>query len=291
MPGSWSIRRRHVLTLLLLPALAAAQTPRTLPEYWFDDDEWHLEVQYLITADELAAYRQLTTADTREGFIATFWTRRDPTIGTPANEFRDEFMRRVEYANVHFAHPASSARNGMETDRGRIYVMFGAPNNIAAFETGAYEIWRYQDSPDAGAALRIQFSVPPISACDGSYRILSPMPLASFQAATASVQVYPRRFTTASLRLDFSRTVSVGWMLRNSAGEPVLENEVPILEGELGPARNNEPLSQHLLGCRMFETGGMGFTRVMPVGSYIFSTVVTFTTGEVQRESVAFTVD
>ena len=117
------------------------------------------------------------------------------------------------------------------------------------------------------------------------------MPVASFEAATTSVQVYPKRFTTASVRVDFSRAVSVGWMLRNSAGEPVLENDVPILEGELGPARNNEPLSQHLLGCRMFETGGMGFTRVMPVGSYIFSTIVTFTTGDVQREFVTFTVN
>jgi GWxTD domain-containing protein len=291
MPVSWSMPRVHVLVLLFLPVLGAAQTqPRTLPEYWFDDDEWHLEVQYLITADELAAYRQLKTAETREDFIATFWMRRDPTIGTPANEFRDEFTRRVEYTNVHFAHPNSPARSGMESDRGRIYVMFGAPNNIAAFETGAYEIWRYQDSADVGTALRIQFSVPPISSCDGSYRILSP-PLASFEAATTSVQVHPRRFTTASIRVDFSRAVSVGWMLRTRAGEPVLDNDVPILEGQLGPARSNEPLSQHLLGCRMFETGGMGFTRVVPVGSYIFSTIVTFTTGDVQRESVAFTVN
>jgi GWxTD domain-containing protein len=292
MPDSWPALRVHAVFLLLLSALGAAQTqPRALPEYWFDEDEWHLQVKYLLTAEELSAYRELKTADTREDFITTFWLRRDPTVGTSANEFRDEFNRRVEYANVHFAHPNSSARSGIETDRGRIYVLFGAPNNVAAFETGAYEIWRYEDSSGAGNALRIQFSVPPISSCDGSYRILSPTPLASFREANTSVHVYPRLFTTASIRIDFSRAVSVGWMLRNRAGEPVLDNDVPVLEGELGQARNNEPLSQHLLGCRMFETGGMGFTHILPVGSYIFSTVVTFTTGDVQREAVAFTVN
>jgi GWxTD domain-containing protein len=292
MPDLLSIRRVPVLILLSLPVIAWAQTqPGALPQYWFDDDEWHLEVQYLITADELAEYRQSKTSDAREDFIARFWRQRDPTTGTPANEFRDEFSRRVEYANIHFADPRSPARSGMESDRGRIYVMFGPPNNVVSWETGAYEIWRYQDGANADTALRIQFSVPPISPCDGSYRILTPRPLASFEAATTSVQVYPRRLTTALIRVDFSRAVSVGWVLRSSSGEPVLENEVPILEGELGPARNNEPLSQHLLGCRMFDTGGMGFTRIVPVGSYVFSSIVTSTTGDVQRESVAFTVD
>jgi hypothetical protein len=178
----------------------------------------------------------------------------------------------------------------METDRGRIYVMFGAPNNVNTLPTGAHEIWRYDAGSAVAFTLRIQFSVPPIVSCDGSYRILS-NPSASFKAASTSVRVYPHRFITAHIPVEFSRVVRVAWILRTSAGRPVLENDVSILEGELGPARNNEPLSMHLLACRMFETGGMGFTRVVPAGSYSFSSTVTLTNGDVQSESVAFDVN
>jgi hypothetical protein len=55
-------------------------------------------------------------------------------------------------------------------------------------------------------------------------------------------------------------------MLRTRTGEPVLENEAPMLDGELGPPENNEPLSLHLLGCRMFGTGGMAFTHPVSAG-------------------------
>ena len=82
---------------------------------------------------------------------------------------------------------------------------------------------------------------------------------------------------------------SIAERLRTQDGGPVLENDVPIFEGRLGPA-GNDPLSRHLLGCRMFETGGMGFTHPLPPGSYVFSSTVTFTSGDVQRESVPFEV-
>jgi GWxTD domain-containing protein len=278
------------LTLFsLLPVIGAAQNPsRTLAEYWFEDDEWHLQVQYIISADELAAYHQLKTADERDNFISRFWTRRDPTPGTSQNEFRDEYYRRVEYANTHLADPNNLARGGMETDRGRVYVMLGAPNGIEAFQTGAYEIWNYTTAADIGSDFRIQFSVPRVDSCDGSYRILSP-PVASFKAGSVSVQVYPGRFVTVRIPVDFSKTASVAQMLRTPNGEPVLENEVPIFELQLGPARN-EPLSKHLLNCRMFETSGMGFTHPIPPGSYIFSSIVTFINGDVQKDNVAFDV-
>ena len=236
------------------------------------------------------SYRQLKTTEERDAFISRFWARRNPAPGTAQNEFREEFSRRVEYANSHFADPSNPGHNGMETDRGRMYVMFGPPDNVDRWPAGAYEIWRYGGAAAEGSAFRIEFSVPPIHSCDGSYRILSPLPIASFKAASTVVHVHPRRFVTAWIPVDFSKVASVAERLRTRDGGPVLENDVPIFDGRLGPA-GNDPLSRHLLGCRMFETGGMGFTHPLPPGSYVFSSTVTFTSGDVQTESVPFEVD
>jgi len=274
---------------LLQTASRAQDSSRPLPEEWFDDDEWHLLVQYIITADELATYHQSKTEKDRGDFISRFWARRDPAPGTAHNEFRDEFDRRVDYANAHFTDPANAPHTGLETDRGRIYVMFGAPESIDRFPGGAYEIWRYAAASGASAAFRLEFSVPPIHSCDGSYRILSPPPVASFKGISTSVQVYPQGFITAAIPVDFSQAASVAHKLRMRNGSPVAGEYAPIFESQLGPA-GNDPMSQHLLGCRMFETGGMGFTHPLPPGSYMFSSTVTLTSGQVQNDSVTFEV-
>jgi GWxTD domain-containing protein len=274
---------------MFLAAFGAQAPSGPLSQFWYDDDEWHLEVQDIITGPELAAYQRVKTAEERDDFISRFWTRRDPTPGTAQNEFRDEFYRRVEYANATFADPSKASHNGMETDRGRFYVMFGAPTAIVHFTAGAYEIWRYDAVPDLDSDFRIQFSVPPIDSCDGSYRILSPAPIATFKGVTTSVQVYPRGFITAWIPVDFTKATSVEQMLRTTTGEAVLEADQAFFDGQLGPA-GNDPLSKHLLGCRMFEPGGMGFTHPIPPGSYVFSSAVTLTNGAPQQDRVAFEV-
>ena len=274
----------------VLPIVLEGQNPsRALPAEWLDDDEWHLRVQYIISRDELSAYRQLRTGAERENFIARFWARRDPTPRTVTNEFRDEFDRRVDHANANFREP-DSARSGLETDRGRIYVMFGEPANIGRFPTGAYEIWRYAVG-DGGTAFTFQFSVPPIHSCDGGYRILSPSPVASIKGAFTSVQVYPRGFVMIWIPVDFTAAASVFHVLQTSNGDRVPDDEAQTLNGRLGPfPLANEPLSRHVWGCRTFETGGMGFTHPLPAASYVFSSTVTFTNGDVREDSVAFEV-
>jgi GWxTD domain-containing protein len=273
-----------IAAIALFAFMIAQSTPRSLPEYWFDDDEWHHEVQYLITAEEISAYQKLKTMDERDPFISQFWGGRDPTPGTPQNEFREEFYRRVEYANMHFADASNPSHNGMETDRGRFYVMFGPPDRIDPHPTSFYEFWTYK------SLFTVQFSVPPIESCDGTYRFTSPSP-ASFESGSTSVEIYPMRFITALIALDFSKTSAFEWKLRTETGDPVIANDYPILEGTYGPARGNEPFSKHLFGCRLFGTGGMAFTQPVPPGSYNFSTSVTLTNGEVRRDTVKFKVD
>ena len=79
---------------------------------WLDND-----ASYIISPDEAATYKRLTTDDERESFIENFWLRRDPTPDSIENEFRDEHYERIAYANERY----SSGKPGWKTDRGRIY--------------------------------------------------------------------------------------------------------------------------------------------------------------------------
>ena len=265
-----------------------AQAPAgQLPPDWFDDDDWNLEVRYIITPDELARYKALRTVQARAEFIGGFWRQRDPSPGTPLNEFRDEFMRRVEYANAHFADPNDAPHPGVDSDRGRIYVTFGAPEKVEPYPGGAHEIWRYSERDQKFA---FAFSVPPIASCDGTYRIFSPAPTATARGTFTSIQVYPRRFVTVTIAVDFSQTSSVAHSLERPSGEPVPFEEAAMLSaGQIGPA-GTDPLSPHLLACRMFEPNGMGYTQPLPPGAYVFKNRVVLLGGAVREDRVSFGV-
>src|SRR6478672_12248339 len=86
---------------------------------WLDKD-----VTYIITDEERKAFKKLQTDDERERFIEEFWRRRDPDPDTDENEFKEEYYERIAYANEHF----SSGIPGWKTDRGRIWIMYGKPD-------------------------------------------------------------------------------------------------------------------------------------------------------------------
>jgi GWxTD domain-containing protein len=254
-------------------AAAAALAPD-----WYDDDEWHLLVRYLMTPADAVAYKNVKTAAAREAFISDFWTRHD----------RAEFERRVDYANAHFANPDDGPHTGLETDRARIYVMFGAPDSVMTFASGAFELWRYSRVPGA-RDVTFQFSLPAIDSCDGSFRMVSPAAMATFRVGATSVDVGPERFVTVRIRTDFRDVSSIAHRLRTAGGSAVLEGDAPFWDGQIGPA-GKDPLSRHILGCRMFESGGMGFTHPLAPGAYVFTSIVTTLDGVARKESVRFTV-
>ena len=81
-------------------------------------------VQFLMTKEDQAAWNALKSDAEADQFIALFWARRDPTPGTPRNEMREEFDRRVQTADQTFA---TARQRGALTDRGKVLVLFGAP--------------------------------------------------------------------------------------------------------------------------------------------------------------------
>jgi len=89
---------------------------------WLDQD-----VSYIITDEERKAFKALKTDEERDQFIENFWLRRDPDPDTPENEYKEQYFERIQYANEKF----SSGIPGWRTDRGRIYIMFGKPDELA----------------------------------------------------------------------------------------------------------------------------------------------------------------
>ena len=101
-------------------------SPSPSPNYaaWLNQD-----VRWIITDEERASFKRLRSDEEREQFIQQFWLRRDPTPETFLNEFKQEHYRRMLYANEHFA---TADTPGWRTDRGRIYIVYGKPDQVTS---------------------------------------------------------------------------------------------------------------------------------------------------------------
>ena len=75
-----------------------------------------------------------------------YWKNLDPTPETVYNERMAEYYRRVDYAFFNFA--TLQQQDGVFTDRGKIYILFGPPTETRReFDPDANpkEIWRYDN--------------------------------------------------------------------------------------------------------------------------------------------------
>jgi GWxTD domain-containing protein len=155
-------RSFFVLFLLVLIAtgtgLLRAATKRSLPANyaaWLNE-----EVPYIVTNSERSAFLDLKTDADRDAFIQNFWAIRNPDPNSPTNEFRDEYYRRLAYANDQFGSPGR--HDGWRTDRGMVYITLGPPQQLTPYRASQYltplEIWFYQ-SPSPNHALPPYFYV------------------------------------------------------------------------------------------------------------------------------------
>jgi GWxTD domain-containing protein len=132
---------------------------------WVDED-----VRWIITDQEMQAFKHLSNDEERDQFIENFWLRRNPNPDSPENEFREEHYARIAYANEHFA----AGKPGWRTDRGHIYIAFGKPDNIDSHPSGGsydrpmeegggntstfpFEIWHYRYLEGIGDNIDIEF--------------------------------------------------------------------------------------------------------------------------------------
>jgi len=132
---------------------------------WLDED-----VRWIITDDERKTFMQLSNDEERDQFIEAFWQRRNPNPDSEENEFKEDHYARIAYANDHFA----AGIPGWKTDRGRIYIVYGKPDEIESHPSGGtydrpieegggststypFEDWRYRYIEDIGQEVIIEF--------------------------------------------------------------------------------------------------------------------------------------
>ncbi|QHS51108.1 GWxTD domain-containing protein [Edaphobacter sp. 12200R-103] len=132
---------------------------------WLDED-----VRWIITDQEMQAFKSLSNDEERDQFIEQFWLRRNPNPDSPDNEYRDEHYRRIAYANEHFA----AGKPGWKTDRGHIYIAYGKPDSIDSHPSGGnyqrpmdegggntstypFETWHYRYLQGIGDNIDIEF--------------------------------------------------------------------------------------------------------------------------------------
>jgi GWxTD domain-containing protein len=115
--------------LAVLPAAGQKMAPKDLARPYQD---WLDLVAYHIQPVEKDVFLRLANDRDRDVFIETFWKQRDPTPGTPENEFRDELKKRFQYCNEWLGR--NTTRPGWQTDQGRIYMILGPPQGIERFE-------------------------------------------------------------------------------------------------------------------------------------------------------------
>jgi GWxTD domain-containing protein len=132
---------------------------------WLEED-----VVWIITDEERAAFKQLSNDEERDNFIEAFWQRRDPTPDTEENEYKEDHYQRIAYANEHFA----AGIPGWKSDRGRIYIVYGKPDEIDSHPSGGsyerpmeegggetstfpFETWRYRYLDNIGQEVMIEF--------------------------------------------------------------------------------------------------------------------------------------
>jgi GWxTD domain-containing protein len=120
-----------------------------IPNIFMDMDSAQIQYEYetanyLMDRELKSIWESLDNLSGKQQFLFQFWRMRDPDPATEINEYRQEYEKRIEYANANFR---SFMRDGWHSDRGRVYIIYGTPSDIERHpnESNLYphEIWRY----------------------------------------------------------------------------------------------------------------------------------------------------
>lgn len=132
-----------------LPDREVEQSPKNLDAKY---QNWLNMITYITFKEERKVFLKLTTDRDRDAFINIFWLQRDPTPGTPENEFKDEIEKRFAYVNEYFKRGTS--RPGWMTDQGQIYMTLGKPSSLERFDNkmglNPVQVWYYYGDVSLG---------------------------------------------------------------------------------------------------------------------------------------------
>jgi len=233
-----------LLLFLMIPGETVQQKNKklNLPERyakWVEE-----EVVYIIAPLEKEIFFQLQTDRERDLFIQAFWVQRDPSKGDSENEFRKEHNRRIDYANQYFGRATPKA--GWRTNRGRMYIILGAPNDILRFEgkNQVYntEVWFYQGLSNVGLPPGFNLIFFQQGGA-GEYQLYSPLkdgPMAlltsNFQNQTDHLSAYRRLQELEPELADVSLSLIPGES-PNISGRPSMTSDVLLQRIETIPIK------------------------------------------------------
>jgi len=201
-------------------------------------------VRYIALAEEVAQFRALDSDLERAVFVERFWTRRDPDPDTLVNEYRTLFWERVRDANDRIL---DSPRPGWMTDRGKIYILYGPPNEIQDLpnlepDSGPTSSrglirWIYE-RPAGRMDLDAIVVVPFVRDVTGEYRVSNDPKLASpfldeYGIRTKTTQRFDRLLTEIggrSRESELSVMLDLGRMQEVPPAEKVLLERVDTIE-------------------------------------------------------------
>mgnify|MGYP001405783215 FL=1 len=116
-----------------------------LPVVITDIDKAISQTVYIATPEELDYMKDAETVSEKTKRFLEFWKKKDPSPNNDENEVFDEYFRRIAYANENF----SNYTEGWRSDRGMVFTILGAPNNIDRhpfeYDSKPYEVWEYYD--------------------------------------------------------------------------------------------------------------------------------------------------
>jgi GWxTD domain-containing protein len=256
------------LPLALAAIVFAVVLPGQSPyQKWLDED-----VVYIITDTERQTFQQLSSDAEREEFIRQFWARRSPIPGQAENPFKEEHYRRIGYANERFG----TGIPGWKTDRGRIYIVFGPPDEIESHPSGGrfqrppeqggdeistwpFEQWVYRQ-PNGSGAMIFEFVDPTLT---GEYRLAHD---ATEKEARLGVVVGPAGTVTISIPISPGAPITIYGRITRPTRRVVNVFE----ETAHGPA----------------------YRKVisLPPGSYILTTVVKDAAGKAIQQELPFAI-
>ncbi len=103
-------------------------------------------VFYIVPKEEKDVFKEISGLEERRHYLFDFWNKTRPDVDATQNEMRLEYLRRVKYANQNYR---AFKREGWRTDRGRVYILYGEPNEIDRYPNEPnmvpYIIWNYHN--------------------------------------------------------------------------------------------------------------------------------------------------
>lgn len=102
------------------------------------------KAQYVATDEDIRTFAKLTTEEARREFLSKFWAEVEK--GKPGKNpvRRSDYLQRINVANQRYG---NNTREGWTTDRGRVFILYGDPDEIERLPSQSnakpHEIWHY----------------------------------------------------------------------------------------------------------------------------------------------------